>query len=211
MNLAADGLSERQRAFESLSRAHEILWNFHQQLSAFFHLLDYQFGEDSSWKAVGGNNVHVLPNSMGNIASQQQWFPGWMGRSYIAATVPEGLNPFDYTGPGATELAFVWIVAWDKREPRLKNPECWLGIADHKNEQKSSAAATAVWSSNLDRPVLDGQVGKWVRGGLTGKDFGPGAFFEVLRVPLIELATEIDVSEKVSGPLRQKFKDVFGR
>lgn len=209
------------QAMTSVIEAHVVLTEFYKEIVAFYRIVDEQLADAHGSARFEAHSDNYIVRSPGDkLKSSDDWLPRWMGRFYCEAGDGEEEATSDATVATSDEesddlsVAFVYVVAYAPNDeaPGFKAPECWFGVAHPGTESgfKNSweVGKYGVWH-RLESPELP--LDRWVKGvfpDMVGR-FGKGGLWHVKRMALSDLLDEGRIRDLVSGPLKEKYLEVF--
>lgn len=202
-------------AMQAIVRAHDLLRDFHSELVAFYEVVDDLLAEADPPSLEPVDPTNIVREATYRLRASAEWVPRWFGRFYReTALLPDDENDEALVTYEQLRTAFVFVAAAARDDELVdfEAPECVFGVAhvgrDAKVKAFIDAARYGIW--NLDLRKLVGR--DWVTGKTPEKvgKFGTGGFWTARRLPLVELASETEIRELVTEPLKTKYREAFG-
>lgn len=209
-----------KKAMAAVSASYETLKPFYREVAALFAVVDDELSKQDSAVRFVPLNESALIATTGSfpINYPDRWLSTWFGRFYLEESIltdeENQSKPHDYSGVGAHESAFVFLVIASDEIEDFNGPECWFGVAsaDMKDSRARAWDATrnGVWEAFEDKQVGSVAKKQWFDGSFKAtKALNAGGRWSCRRVELSELTDVERLIELVVNPLRNRFVEVF--
>jgi len=214
-----------KKTINKVGGAIKDLENYYKDLRAFFEFVEIRFRLDEygvKLKSISENRF--FSNDSGFKLSDDSdypfylWIPSWLGRFYCEPDLSDTDQALsDYKLDSAKVISFIWL--WHGSGDAYVNdqnrPECWVGVAapktNDKEETLGQVADTIFKQFRVERTSIKEQDDGWIKGQFRPNSIGcnlTGNWY-LKRIPMDELLTFYQIEQSVVKSIGEKHHELL--